>query len=451
MRRSSTTLLEVGAVVVMAGYALALFWAIEEASYDVWGALLVGPFVVLVGGLMISALSRRELDPALGRLLVVGFVLKLVGAVVRYYASIEVYDRSDALAYHQAGAALAEQFRHGDFGIDSPEIIGTTFIEIVTGIIYTVAGPTMIGGFLVFSLLAFIGSYLFYRAFCLALGPGDAKRYLLLVAFLPSMLFWPSSIGKEAWMTLALGLTANGAARLLTRTRGGVPVLAAGLVATALVRPHITLIAFVGLALGYLVRQGTRSSGHPGRRLIGLVAVATVGLVVTLQAESFLGVEDLSPSSVGSVLDQTEDQTTGGNSGFVAPAVESPLDVPFAVVSVLYRPFPWEAHNVQALAASAEGSLLAVLTLLALPRIRLLPRLARTHPYALFAAVFAVLFIVAFSTLGNFGIIVRQRVQLYPFAAVLLCLPRARQAQVRSDDGRTPRVGQAAEQIEHAR
>ena len=54
-----------------------------------------------------------------------------------------------------------------------------------------------------------------------------------MIFFLPSLLFWPSGIGKEAWMTLGLGLASYGAARLLVHKPGGFPVLALGLLATA--------------------------------------------------------------------------------------------------------------------------------------------------------------------------------------------------------------------------
>ena len=49
---------------------------------------------------------------------------------------------------------------------------------------------------------------------------GDARRYAALVFLLPSLLFWPSSIAKEAWILACLGLAAYGAAKMLTRSGG---------------------------------------------------------------------------------------------------------------------------------------------------------------------------------------------------------------------------------------
>ena len=96
----------------------------------------------------------------------------------------------------------------------------------LTGIIYTVFRPSLPIGFLVFSWLGFLGLFWFYRAFQLAVPEGRSHTYARFVFFLPSLLFWPSSIGKEAWMMCTLGPAAFWAAKLLAgigRWRGTYP------------------------------------------------------------------------------------------------------------------------------------------------------------------------------------------------------------------------------------
>ena len=56
-------------------------------------------------------------------------------------------------------------------------------------------------------------------------------------------------------------------------------------------------------------------------------------------------------------------------------------------------------------------------------RLRSLPRLIRTQPYVAFCLTYTLLFVVAFSSFANFGILTRQRVQVFPFVLVLLALP----------------------------
>src|SRR5258705_3183465 len=135
---------------------------------------------------------------------------------------------ADASHYHQAGALLAPLFRRGIYS-DLGKISGTRFIEILTGQVYALTGPTRLGGFMVFAWFSFLGCYLFYRAFRTAFPDGDGRRYALLVFFFPTLLFWPSSIGKEAFMILGLGAAALGTAQLLVGRFRGLVWLALGL------------------------------------------------------------------------------------------------------------------------------------------------------------------------------------------------------------------------------
>jgi hypothetical protein len=45
------------------------------------------------------------------------------------------------------------------------------------------------------------------------------------------------------------------------------------------------------------------------------------------------------------------------------------------------------------------------------------------RPYVAYALLFSLFFAYAFSAIGNFGILSRQRVQLYPLLVVVLCVP----------------------------
>ncbi len=97
-------------------------------------------------------------------------------------------------------------------------------------------------------------------------------------------------------------------------------------------------------------------------------------------------------------------------------------------MTVLFRPFPWEAGNAQALVASVEGTILAMLFVVSLPRLARLPRLLVTTPYLVFAVSYSLMFVFAFSSVGNFGIITRQRTQVFPLVLVLLAIPLATRA-----------------------
>jgi hypothetical protein len=45
-------------------------------------------------------------------------------------------------------------------------------------------------------------------------------------------------------------------------------------------------------------------------------------------------------------------------------------------------------------------------------------------PYVAYALTYTVMFVIAFSSISNFGILTRQRTQVLPLALVMLVLPR---------------------------
>ena len=73
-------------------------------------------------------------------------------------------------------------------------------------------GPSRLGGFLVYTFIGYWGLVLFHHAARIGLPSLDERRYAMLLYFMPALVFWPSSIGKEAVMMLAIGCAAFGAA-----------------------------------------------------------------------------------------------------------------------------------------------------------------------------------------------------------------------------------------------
>jgi hypothetical protein len=93
------------------------------------------------------------------------------------------------------------------------------------------------------------------------------------------------------------------------------------------------------------------------------------------------------------------------------------------VLTVLFRPFAFEVNNIQALLAALEGTMLLLLFVLSLPRLRTIPRRLRTQPYITYCITYTILFCYLFSSFQNFGILARQRVLVFPVFLALLALP----------------------------
>jgi hypothetical protein len=420
--------LAVAGLVAIGVTMVALSWLTVHTEYYSWGAIVIGPALLLITLPLARHVAATEQDPTLVRIVMLALVLKLAAAVIRYLVAFEVYGGSaDAAVYIREGGFYAEQIRAGDFAYQrhSGGGDGTHFIRQVTGWVFAVTGITAMGGFLVFAWFGFWGQYLFYRAFRIAVPDGSHRRYAKLVLFLPSLLYWPASIGKEAWMLLTLGLGAYGVARLLTRRPGGYVLLVLGMAGSAIVRPHMTVLLVAGLAVSFLLRRSTRGSILAIlAKIVGAIAIVAVMMVAIEAAEDRFGVEDdAGLAGAEQVIDRTAEQTNKGGSEFDARRVESPLDLPMAVFTVLFRPLPHEAHNAQALLSSFEGVFLLALFAMSWSRLRQLPRELWRTPYVAFASAYSMLFVLAFSSFGNFGILARQRSQLLPLVLVLLALP----------------------------
>ncbi len=402
-----------------------------QSSYDIAGGVVVAHVLALPTVPLLLWLTRTEVDRRVRTIILVGLVFKLVGTLARFVVIFGVYGGGDAFVYDRIGSTIAEAFRNGDLALAATQqLVGTGFIEIFTGVIYFFTGATRLGGFLVYSWLGYLGLCLFYCAFRLAVPDGDRRRYTALIFFLPSMAFWPSSTGKEAWMTLVLGMTAYGVAKLVSRRRNAVLWLAAGIAGSAVVRPHIAITLVAALGVAYFFSGARRPGfGAPIAKVAGLLTLLVVFGLVLSAVEAKFKLEE--GEGVEQVFERTREQTSSEEgSSFEAVGARSPTDLPLAAFSVLFRPFPFEARNAQALVASLEGTLLLFLFVKHWRKLgNLLPR--RRAPFLAFVSAYSVLFVIAFSNFGNFGILARQRVQVFPFILVLLAVPRRRR---RPDD-----------------
>ena len=143
----------------------------------------------------------------------------------------------------------------------------------------------------------------------------------------PSLVYWGSSIGKEAVVGFFLGITAYGAALVLAR-RGkvgfGTILIAIGLVGSAYVRPHFAAIwagaIVIALASRVALDAMGRSERADGRRRLQLgslllVVIAGIGFAIIASITlNYLGPSDdddvATTDQFSSIFERTERQTT---------------------------------------------------------------------------------------------------------------------------------------------
>ncbi len=411
-------LLALGAVLIT-GYLLAFALAMQRSGYDVWGGMIIAPALLLVSIPMVRAASMAETNPKTRRVIIVAFAVKMAFTFVNLLVAEKVYGGvADANGYDGVGKLLAANFRHGILSTSVPNFVGslgTKTTKVITGVLYTGIGPSRIGGYLVFSWMAFWGLWLFYRAFRLAVPEGDGHRYALLVLFFPTLVFWPSAIGKEAWEVLCLGAIAYGTARLLEHRRGAYLVLTVGIAGAAIVRPNIGLAAVLAIAPAYLFRRGGGSARLGNLvKIGGFLIFAVIAALVAARFSKDVGV---SVTSGTAVLNKATKSSAGGGSSISGAGLH-----PYSIIGVLFRPYPFEARSVTSLASSVEGSLLLAMLVLWRRRVATGVRMLLKNPYLLFCVTYILIFVAGFSAIANFGTLARERCQVYPFVLVFLAL-----------------------------
>ena len=399
---------------------------LDGSTYDTWGAFVWGPVLLVLAFPLCHWVARKTGEPEIAGFLFAAAALKIVvGASLRYYMVDAVYGAGDAFGYDRAAGELVEPFRRGIFQ-DLGQITGTRFLEIVDGLVQAIIGRTMVGSFLVFSAMAFVGICFLYLAFCEALPNGDHTLYRRLLFLTPTVWFWTSGVGKEAFLVFCIGAMAYGFARLVTGHLLGVVLTGFGLWGTVVVRPHVGLMLLLGaaVALPPAVRSLRAGSDEPRSgpfaRLV-LPLLVLLALPASLDsAEHFFQIEGLNLDSAIEVREEVVRRTSSGGSEFAPPDTNNPIGLTLGVATVVARPFPWEASGFQELAA-AEGVVL--LTVLSIAAWRRRARLARSlgERWVRFSVAYVIAFGWAFSAVANFGILARQRSLMLPFLFVLVC------------------------------
>ena len=439
------------AAVVAAGaaYLVALGWAMQSLSYDIWGALVVVPVLALISAPLINRAFTDDLAP-LRPWVWAGLAVKFAGAVAGYNIRFDAYGGSaDAGRYHAAGKLIAGQFHDGTIGIFGliPSGTNTEFVENLTGLVYAVFGTSRLGGFMVFTWMSFWGLAFCVKAAHHAIGGFATRRYAIAVFFFPSLVYWGSSIGKEAFVGLCLGVATYGASLVLTRRGGalrGFVLLAVGLVGAAYVRPHFAaiwagaiLIALFARVVLDLARRSDRGTTRRSNQLgtILLLAVAGIGFLIVAQvtlsyldpaddaANDGVAEQEVVTDRLSDIFDKVEDRTTQGGSSFEPMSVNGPQDWPFAAFRTLTRPLLFEARGLAAALPAIEMTALLLVGVVSWRRLANAPKLMLTTPYLVFAALCVVTFGVAFASIGNLGILTRQRSLVLPLLLVFWCLP----------------------------
>ena len=430
-------------------YLVVLSQAMTHLSYDIWGAFVVLPPLTLIGAFGVRQMFSGQLRSIAG-VMYLALVLKFAGAAAKYFVSFGAYGGStDAEAYHQYGLAAANKVWSGKQSIGDvlPSGTGTVFMQHLTSFIYTLTGTSKMGGYLIFAWMAFWGICLFVKGACIAIPGLQRRRYALWCALGPSIVYWPSSIGKEAVVMLALGGSTYGFARVLSRRGIVVPVIfaVAGLGLAAAVRPHMAALWIGGLFPALIValfrgrgQKGTRRSAGIFDRLLLLVIVGVAGAALVAVGSKTLkylkpsgdNTKQSTSTDITAILTETSRRTAQAGSAFQPPSISSPLAWPYASVRTLLRPLLYEAHGTGQLLSALEIAVFMGICALSWRRLIHIPKLLFTNAFMAFAMTSLFFSGLAYTSFANLGLLARQKSLLLPLMFLIPCLP-VRPARIR--------------------
>ena len=271
-------------------------------------------------------------EPWLPRLLLIGTLAKIGASFARYVTLTTAYENAgDATTWDTFARKLVAGWEGQRATPDLPNLQQSNFMKWITGVTYYLFGESLVGAFLLFGLLAVIGSYCWYRALSDAVPFVNKKLFLMFMMFAPSILFWPSSLGKEALMQLGVGAVAWATSLALNgRFVRGIPLMLSGGWLLFIVRPHLLALVTLAAAVPYFLgRVGAGQRGSVMSRPIGMIAIAILVVFTVTSGAKFLGLQNLSVESVQTELDSTTASTAQGGSKFAHGSnTLSPLALP---------------------------------------------------------------------------------------------------------------------------
>jgi hypothetical protein len=427
----------IGPAMVAALALLAILIVIAQVSDPTKLSRVLVPLIGLLGAIGFASWlkPRHPEEPWLGRYLIWAMLVKIVGTILRYTTLLKKGQLGDASVYDIYGKRYANTWL-GRSKFPAPALANlksSNFLRWFTGMVYYLSGRDLITGFFVFSLIAFVGSYMWYRAATIAIPFLDRKLFFLLMFFAPSIVFWPAGVGKEALVEFGLGGVALGVAYMLTgRMLYGLLVSLPGAWLTYVVRAHLLGLSLVAMAFAYVVgRQKTTASVTSSlAKPIGIVVVVILAVFGVTQGAKRLHIAALTPSAIQTELQATSVSTTQEHSKFTTNVSLSPLRLPQDAVTVLLRPFPWEVQSKNQILASFEGIGLAAFIFIRRKSVALSLRKVREVPFLLYAWILTTFNVLLFQAFGNFGLLVRERSIVLPALYILVALDvnRARRA-----------------------
>jgi len=366
--------------------------------YFIAGKIIISVFSTVMG------VKERILNLAL--------FFRMAITYTYYYYTIRL--GGDALYYYTYAK---------DIGISGSRVFfqpGTQFIQNIASFFFPMVSffdNSYLMLYIPFSILAFIGSLLFYKAL-LNLGFGKTKLSLFLSFFLPNLVFWTSNIGKDS--VIYLGIT--GLIYFLTeiskKSNMIKNVLFISLFCAIIyfVRPHVFSFFLFAFLLGYFLQKRKLSV-----KSVSIFIIAFF-LVLSLQSKicDYVGIdadEQSFESYYGESMEYVEEYS--GRGQYTRANIEregkvSILLSPWYAIRWLLEPFIWQIKTSLHLLGVIDGLVYLYFLLYIIVNLKIFVKsdiLPYKYSWLMYVIIASAIFGMAYA---NFGLNIRQKTMVLP-------------------------------------
>ncbi len=302
--------------------------------------------------------------------------------------------------------------------------LGNEAYRLALGVFYSVTGAPEVTTYQIHGMLAFWGLLSLLEMACHYAGPRKVPLWIVFICLLnPSALFWTTFNLKEGAMLWGICMTLRIASRLGTTNHPNdgpsrnqhlfLPAL--GILVAGILRPHIIVAYLTALTIGVAVRRGHFawagiSLGGVVLGLVGLKYIAP-GLYAAFVADG-----------LSVTLNEKFHELSLQGGSVITYSRGAPIPLISGVILLLARPLPWEASNVVSLLAGAEVWIMLLIGTLGWLTVRNRSSHLKTdYVITLLCAFLALSFY--FTYIYNMGLMVRQRVMVFPTMLSLVIIP----------------------------
>lgn len=387
-------------------------YLIFVALYLVVGAIVISIFIVKTG------FFKQKF------LFFLALIFRMIVTFAYYYTTLITYS-ADTFTYH--GRAQASVGRWSELFLTT----GTQFMSYLTTLVFyplvSMFDNTYLMLFVPFSILSFIGSLIFYKALR-QMGIKDSVFLNFFIFFLPNLVYWTSSIGKDAVVYFAFAWIFLSFVNLKKEIIPSfIKIILLG-VLLYFIRPHIVACFIGALFFGLFLEKNVLSFKNVAifiiiffvfNMVVGKVFQGTDVEGENLESYTQAGLGQLQEMGTRSAEDDSQRST------IKRQVSSNVLLMPLYAFWWLTVPYLWQASKAGHYVAVLDGLIMQYILFYLIWHIKSIIE-SKGLPYKYFWIMYSFVAAAVFGmSQSNFGLIVRQRLMVVPFLIVLYLVIRS--------------------------